>query len=152
MSAKQSFEIKKSKPIWEFWYSGCLVQQIYLVLSVLGGLMLGVWSFMIFDLKVKDSDTKQNAIIIGMVRKYRWQIIGYLLSSFILSYVVNNLILVQYCNLGVKGAANVLSSLAIFFLVLPAVSWLITYLMSMLFLAELIKEARIQILPINVKY
>lgn len=132
----------KSSPMWVWWYKNCLVQQIYLVLSVIAGILLGGYVILLATMKIHQTGYGPNDKIVKLFDKFRARIITYFILSFALSFFINNLILVQYCNQKLKGATNIIVSLVMFFIVVPMVSSIISFILGRIILADLIEEAK----------
>lgn len=140
-SPKKSPTKMNGKPLWRWWYKNCLVQQVYLVLSVIAGILLGAYTILLANLKIHQTGYNENDQLMKLFEKYKTTIILYLVLSFVISFVINNLILVQYCNLGMGGGKNVIYSLLLFFIVLPIINWIVSYILGMLMLRKLLEEA-----------
>lgn len=154
MSSKKSTSpSKKSKPIWRWWYGknaslgldSCLVQQIYLVLSILGGLAAAalVITLLLFKIPGSDSqkDVKQEAMM-RLLSDFKVELAIVIALTFIVSFAVNNLLLTWYCNHRPSAGLNVVLSLLMFFIVTPIISNIIGAIFMSVFAGTLVAQAR----------
>ncbi len=131
----------KSKPVWKWWYSGCIVQNLYIVLTIIGGLLLGALVFALMFAKIpKDSKNEYYNDSIKLLQKYKFELVFAFVLAFILSFVIDNLLLVWYCNTKTKGVANLVWSLILWFIVLPVINSMITYMFMMIMLRDFIAD------------
>ncbi len=127
------------KPIWKWWYSGCLVQQIYVVLAVLSGILVAGVAILLSSSKIRNEQDPKTA---DLINKYKNEIVVALLLSFVVTFVVDNLILVQYCNMGIRGGMNLLWSLILWFVVLPIINGVISYVFMTAIAGQFLKEMK----------
>lgn len=126
------------KPVWKLWYQGCWTQQVYIVFTILVGLMtsIGLITFLTSSPKVSDSDTSK------LLHKYKTEIAIFLVSSFLIAFAVDNLILTFYCNQGFDGGKNLLLTLVLYFIVLSVVNYIIASILESILLKNFTKELK----------
>lgn len=128
--------------MWKWWYKNCTVQQVFMIISGIVGLLVGVYAILLGTLKLHETGFDHNDVVIKIINKYRFRIIIWMIVSFIVSFVINNLILVKYCDMNTKGAKNVIFSLLLLFGVVPTINSITTYLLGAVMLLDVIKEIK----------
>lgn len=128
--------------IFQWWYKDCLVQNIWMVLAAIMGVFLAVisTSLVVIDWKKVPAKTPQQIASKKIIVQHKWRIASAMVVSFLTSFVINNIILTYYCGQGFKGISNLGLSLAIFFLLVPLVNYLVGLGISYVILGDIIKE------------
>lgn len=126
----------KSNKLWSFWYQGCISQNIFIVLSCLGGIL--TVGYAIFIARLKPELTYGSSRYRDIVKKSKAEIIIWLILSFVISFVINNLIFVAYCNNRPKQMwANVLASIALLIFVSSIISGIVSWILGAIMLSAL---------------
>ncbi len=129
------------KPVWEWWYKECWVQNVYIVLAVLSGILIVGAAILIGTAKigVKNGDGKDQQRT-EILKKYKSELALLFIAAFAITFAVDNLILVQYCNIRPKGVMNLVWSLILWFIVLPTVNSLIAYGLALVIVGPMLKD------------
>lgn len=105
-----------------FWRQDCVVQQLYVVISVLSMIYMGVvlfWVNKAYDEAIDASaSTAEEA---SALRRSKWIVMLYIALSTIVSWILSIILLNWYCNQGLSGWKNVLGALGMYFVVLSVV-------------------------------
>lgn len=128
--------------MWKWWYKNCTVQQVFIIISGLVGLMVAAYAILLGTLKLHETGFDQNDLIIKIINKYRFRIIVWMILSFIISFVINNFMLIGYCDTKQKGAKNVIFSLLLVFVAVPTINSIVSYLLGAVMLQDAIKEIK----------
>ena len=133
-------EKSDSKKWWKWWYSGCWNQNIYIVLTIISAIILVASIIFLSTMTLPtDSDPKRKEVMEAL-KKYRIEIMITLISIFVVTFVVDNLILVWYCNMKTKGATSVLWTLFLWFVLLPGINSMLSSILMLTILKDLIVE------------
>lgn len=121
---------------WKWWVKNCWSQQGYVVLSALSGLAIAAAIMYLMMGKDIPKDKKME-----ILEKNKWKIIIASVLSFIVTFAINNLILVFLCKQNFeRGVIPFIGYTGLFLGVFPLLNTIISYPIMRLILGKELYE------------
>lgn len=132
---------------WEWWVvddkGHCLVQNINLVLSVFSGVLITIFIYGILMMKKTSENKNVKATqLYNLINKHKYMFVLYIVLSFVVTFVISNLILTKYCGVRPDGGLNILYSLLLFFVAVPIIQSVVHSVLSKILLGDVENEVQ----------